>query len=307
MTNQLVSIITVTRNRCDLLIRAIESVLYQTYYNFEYIIIDADSEDDTFNVVNSFSDKRIKYLKLTENLPALDCIEIGVTNSQGNFLTFLDDDDEYYPEKIGKQVELLNSLTNDYGFVYCWREDFDDSTGLKISEHRCQIEGDVSNSIFYNTTTGTPTYMFRREAFLKIGGWNKRIPFPSDWEMILRFAQKYKTAYISEVLVKVHINHKYDKTRQTSLIKKTSSADMIKFHEYLLLEFKDCLIANPIFKSKQYKELIHHNIKLKNISTVIKLIFKIIMINPFAKHVYSNLTKGIYKGFKILPLCMFFY
>ncbi len=147
-----VSIITVTKNRADLLKRAIKSVLSQSFTDFEYIIIDGASTDHTAQVVESFNDRRIVYKKLEEDMsPVTLCVDYGVNLSKGNYLTFLDDDDEYLPQKIEKQYNLLKTLPEEYGCVYCWMDYYDTRTGKMIKEHHPSVRGNIfSESIPIN-------------------------------------------------------------------------------------------------------------------------------------------------------------
>ena len=125
MGTPLVTIYTITRNRCDLLPRAMKSILNQTYHNIEYIIIDSASTDDTEKVVKSFSDERIRYVKLDQNETFGYCVNMAVHIATGKYVSELDDDDEYHLDKIEKQVNLFESLPEEYGMVYCWMTYYD--------------------------------------------------------------------------------------------------------------------------------------------------------------------------------------
>ena len=128
MQQPFVSIITITRNRSNFISRAIESILNQTYTNIEYIIVDGASTDNTKEIIESYDDQRIKYIRLSKNCPVVDSIKIGFENSTGDYITFLDDDDEYLNTKIEKQLNLISALPEKYGFVYCWMDYYDQKT-----------------------------------------------------------------------------------------------------------------------------------------------------------------------------------
>src|SRR5689334_8143428 len=101
----LVSIIIPTYNRSTLLLRAINSALGQTHRNIEVIVIDDGSTDDTQRVLKSLTDTRINCY-LTRNQGASAARNYGLQRSKGEYITFLDSDDEYYPEKIERQLEV---------------------------------------------------------------------------------------------------------------------------------------------------------------------------------------------------------
>ena len=121
----LVSVIVPTRNRANLVARAIQSVLDQTYRHIECIIVDDGSSDETRQVVEEFTDERLVYLRHETQRHASAARNTGIAYSRGELIAFLDDDDEWMSRKLEKQVELLLSLHEKVGMVYCWMDYFD--------------------------------------------------------------------------------------------------------------------------------------------------------------------------------------
>lgn len=234
----LVSIITITYNRANLIHRAIESIRKQTYRNYEHIIVDGASTDNTADVVNSYKDEQIKYIRLNERGPSLQMLE-GYRISSGKYVAFLDDDDEYLPAKIEKQVELFETLSGEYGLIYCWMTYYDNNyptRGIRI--HKTELRGKVGDLVVEKPLiAGTPTLMLRREVFGEFGGtWKDNIGLlGSDWEFATRVCQKYKVDYVPESLVKVYINHGSD--RLSSGFYRDQQERQIIFHKYFLEEF----------------------------------------------------------------------
>jgi glycosyltransferase involved in cell wall biosynthesis len=109
----LVSVIITTYNRDRLLPRAINSVLNQTYQNFELIIVNGGSSDDTEKVVKSFKDKRIRYGKQTKNKGMLADRNMGFDLLKGKYIALLDDDDELLPEALETAVNEFSKLSSD--------------------------------------------------------------------------------------------------------------------------------------------------------------------------------------------------
>ena len=129
----LVSVIMPTYNHAQFIGEAIDSVLNQTYRNFELIIIDNFSEDNTERIVTSHKDDRIKYLKFKNNGVIAASRNYGIRHSQGEYIAFLDSDDIWLPEKLEKQIKVFQ-ISNETVMLY---------TRFKI------IEGDIiSNRIF---------------------------------------------------------------------------------------------------------------------------------------------------------------
>ena len=247
MEQPLVSVVTITRNRGKLIERCIKSVLGQTYQNIEHIIVDGASDDETDDVVASFTDSRLKYIKLDSNWPIAKTINYGVEQSKGQFVTFLDSDDEYLPTKVEKQWAKIQSLPEEYGMVYCWMTYFDQET-MKIDHiHNPQVRGDVSELVVEKpVVSGTPTYFFRREAFLANGGWkeSEEIGIISDWEMGARFCQKWKVDYVPESLINVYVNHGVMRMSENRYYKQKLEK-LIKFEKYFLQEFYNVFNKYP--------------------------------------------------------------
>ena len=284
MNEPLVSIVTITRNRGNLLRRCINSVLSQTYTNIEHIVVDGASEDNTDEVVNEFNDERLKYYKLDYNWPLKNTQDFAFEKCRGNYITFLDSDDEYLPEKVEKQVRLIESLPKDYGLVYCWMTYYDSSNNNTfVRLHAPQLRGDVSDVVIgYPEVSGTPTLMFRMSFWKGFEGWRSRdvIGIGSDWEMCARACQLTKVDYVPESLVNVYINH--GSVRQSDDLKYYEDAYKrnIKFHKYFLNQFADNFKRSPRQAAYHYFFLARYNFKLKNYSSFFKYIFKAFVLNP---------------------------
>lgn len=105
MEKNLVSVITPTYNRGEIIKETIQSVLNQTYHNFEYIIIDDGSTDNTKEIIQSFQDKRIKYINQQHVGTPASGRNNGIKNAKGEFIAFLDSDDIWFPQKLEIQLK----------------------------------------------------------------------------------------------------------------------------------------------------------------------------------------------------------
>ena len=104
MQEKLVSVIIPTYNRSSFLKEAIQSVLNQSYNNFEIIVIDDGSEDETEKVIQSFNDSRIKYLKREHTGSPAFIRNQGMKIAKGEYIAFLDSDDLWFPHKLKMQI-----------------------------------------------------------------------------------------------------------------------------------------------------------------------------------------------------------
>lgn len=292
----LVSIITTTHNRGTLIERAIKSVLGQTYKNIEYIIVDGASTDNTKDIVKSYAnDKRLKYVYLDIDEGPAKCLYKGFELSIGDYIAFLDDDDEYHLDKIEKEVSLMNKLDPSYGLVYCWMTYYNSKTKEVVYFHNPQLRGFVGDDVVERPkVSGTPTFLFRRNVFQELGGWNENIGIVSDWELAVRCCQKWKVDYIPESLVNVYVNHS-SATRMSDFRYYSDRCEKeLKFAVHFLTEYKH------IFDKYPQRAKLH----LKNAYR-----FSYFLGYKKESQEYYKKLKSIDKSFKtqfLLPLIVFY-
>lgn len=284
MDKPLVSVLTITRNRGDLLKRCITSVLSQTYDNIEHIVVDGASDDNTDEVVASFKDERLKFYKLDYNWPLKETSDYGISLCNGEFITFLDSDDEFLIEKIEKQVALIKTLPKDYGFVYCWMTYFDNQTKQVLSIHKTELRGYVADeTIAAPVLSGTPTLMFRTNVLRELKGWKspEEIGIISDWELCARASQKYLVDYVPESLVNVYINHGGVRQSDSAYYDKIASRT-IQFSKYFLSNFKENIRRNPSLAFNHYWDIAISSIKIRHYRQAFSYMLKALKANPQA-------------------------
>lgn len=114
--NELVSIIMPTYNASKYITESVDSVLAQTYQNWELIIIDDGSKDNTAEIIGKYTDKRIKLIRHKENMGVAVAQNTGLANANGRWIAFLDSDDEWLPNKLEEQLKFMTE--NNYSFSY---------------------------------------------------------------------------------------------------------------------------------------------------------------------------------------------
>ena len=127
-----VSIVVPTFNRGDCIGSCLESALAQTYGEFELIVVDDASSDDTAVRVKHFKDSRVRYLQHDVNRGGAAARNTGIRASTGEFVAFLDSDDVWHPEKLEEQVAALHRLGPAWGLSYTWMSRVD-SSGAEVS------------------------------------------------------------------------------------------------------------------------------------------------------------------------------
>lgn len=202
-----VSVIIPTYNRANLVGRAIKSVLSQTYEYFELIIVDDSSTDNTEDIIGQFQekDKRIKYIKHDKNKGGSAARNTGIKSSKGEYITFLDSDDEWLCEKLEKQIRLFSSMPTKVGVLYCGQYDFDDNIGIERLTS-CSFEGDVRIELFRGWCPSTPLLMVRKQCFDAVGFFDEQFSSFQEHDLCLRLSRVYDFAYVDEPLVRIH-NH----------------------------------------------------------------------------------------------------
>ncbi|MBE6073972.1 MAG: glycosyltransferase family 2 protein [Selenomonas ruminantium] len=181
--DDMVSIIMPAYNSDNTISDSIESVLKQTYENWELIIIDDCSTDNTINVVLSFDDERICLIRQNSNRGVAEARNIGIKKARGRFLAFLDSDDVWSEIKIERQMSFMK--TNDVSFSYTWYHHLDTENNGKIKVIKTQPYVNYQKLLKGNDI-GCLTVMIDHAAYPNIMMPNKRHEDYITWLNILK-------------------------------------------------------------------------------------------------------------------------
>ena len=220
--NPKVTIVLPSFNRGNLLKKSIESILNQTYTNFELIVVDDGSTDNTESVVDKIKkkDKRVIYLKHMKNMGASAARNSGIRIAKGEFIAFQDSDDIWKPNKLEKQMEIFEKTSEKTAVVY---------TGfLKILNTKKIYfpppyirgkEGYIYNSLLKENFITTQTILIRRNVFKEIGIFDEQLPRLQDWDLFLRISKSFEFKFINEPLVIVKVTKDSISSNKENLIK----------------------------------------------------------------------------------------
>lgn len=209
--NKLVSVIIPTYSRASYIIRAIDSVLSQTYSNVEIIVVDdngdgTDHQKETEKLLARYIDaRRISYLKHDVNRNGSAARNTGIRASHGDYITFLDDDDELLKSKLECQVKVLE-LNHDFDGAYCGFQIIKDGRVLK------RVKPTMKGNLQYGLLTcrwsfGTGSNpMFRRSVFDDIGLFDESFIRHQDVEFMVRFFRNHKIISVEDVLINRYID-----------------------------------------------------------------------------------------------------
>ncbi len=233
--NPEISVIIPTYNRSRLVERAVTSVINQTYKDLEIIVVDDCSTDNTEEVIRGIDDERVTFIKLESNKGAPAARNEGIKASKAQYISLLDSDDEYLPNKLELQFNKFEELPNEIGIVYCGYfilYDSDKPYGKVLPRYR----GSLSDILLKHNCLGSPTPLIRKECFNVCGMFDESLPSCQDWDMWIRISHKYKFDFINEPLANVYT---HGDQISTNIINK------INAREILYKKYKNLVLNNP--------------------------------------------------------------
>ncbi len=200
------SVILATRNRPEKLKTSIESVLNQTYKDFELLIVDGSDNDDSHKLIEQYSkkDPRITYLRDKGNGPAI-ARNLALSQSKGDYVTFHDDDTVMKPQKLQTLLAGFDGEKQDTGVVYCSHIEVRPSGQTRqVPTVFRKEESGYAKNLYKKLTTGcvvdSSAGLIKRECLEKAGGFDERLKTAEDWDIYLRIAQEYNFKFIDEPL-----------------------------------------------------------------------------------------------------------
>jgi glycosyltransferase involved in cell wall biosynthesis len=212
-----VSVVIPAYNRAGSIRMAVDSILRQTYSDFELIVVDDGSTDGTMLEVSGIADKRLRCLTLPANMGVSAARNAGIRAARGTWVAFQDSDDEWLPRKLEKQMARLSQTQNDPVGCYCGMcivgtfpgKDRGQSPGSEMRKSIRYIpegtlfvvEGDLRKALLRHSLASTQTLVVRRDALLQIDGFDEALPALVDWDCVIRLAELGPFAFVDEPLV----------------------------------------------------------------------------------------------------------
>ncbi len=199
-----VTVVITTYNREKLLGRAIDSVLAQTYPQWELVVVDDASTDGTPDLVNRYKDDRIRYIRHPENRGSSASLNTGILSSEKKYICILDSDDEYVPTHLEKHVNLIKNAPSEVGFVYCRIGEQQPDGSLKPA-HFNLVRGHVyKQALWQGYLAQMASLMVKRECFDAVGVFDTQFPCFKDDDICFRLAKRYAVDYVPDILVIIH-------------------------------------------------------------------------------------------------------
>lgn len=200
--NSLIAVIIPTYNRAYVIKRALHSVLHQTYQNLEVIVVDDGSTDNTEEIVKSFADSRVRYIRHEVRRGAPAARNTGINATRADFIAFQDSDDEWLCDKLEKQMQVFSTAGSEVGVVYTGFLRLTNNTSTYYPPpERKNISGNILESLLHGNFIGMPTVLIKKECFAKAGVFDEKMPRLQDWELFIRIAKQYEFLLVNEPLL----------------------------------------------------------------------------------------------------------
>jgi len=219
----LVSVIINTHNGEKYIKDAINSVLNQTFTNYELIIWDNASTDNTQKLLQSYFKNKIKYFYSEKKTTLGIARNKAISHALGDYITFIDDDDIWLPQKL--ELQLNKAIKDNCDIIYSNSIFFDSSGDLKkLYKNKKQPEGNLFKFLLINYHLSFETIMIRRNILNSLDShFDKRFEVIEEFDLLIRLSHKFKFGYIPKVLAKWRVRSNsvtWKKSRRIAIEKK---------------------------------------------------------------------------------------
>jgi len=224
----LVSVILPVYNATRFIKRSLGSALVQSYSDLEVIVVDDGSTDGTAEIVREFKDSRLSYI-YQPNAGQGPARNKGIAQARGQYITFLDADDEYLPGKIEKQVAFLGAHP-EYQVCYCNALHFySERPEYLFRKTAAGWSGNILEKLLQTSFINPNTVMVRREVLKTVGGFSETRYYPEEWDLWLRMALAgFEFGYLDQDLVTVEIREGSNTTMEIQPTLKQHAIEMFE-------------------------------------------------------------------------------
>jgi len=278
---ELISVVIPTcRRDAQTVRRAVISALNQTHRAIELFVVD-DSPDDfpgrdeVQSTLEALSDSRVRYVRHSVNQGACAARNTGLSLCSGRYVAFLDDDDEWLPEKLEKQLAKFREAGDECGLVGCGSITVNDLTGERKERVFRQARGMVFDKLILENFIGSTSFpLVRKACFDACGPFDTRMKSAQDYEMWLRIAQKYRVDFVDEPLALYHVSG--DSRISTNVQNRIQGLERLgEIHA-------GYLAAHPAARSTRLMKLIPHYLRAGDQEKARRAFFEAVRLRPLA-------------------------
>lgn len=292
-----VSVVIPTYNRGVFIGRAVCSVLAQTFTDFEIIVVDDGSADDTAKRVLELAqtDSRVCYLPHETNRGAQAARNTGIQAAKGQYIAFLDSDDEWLPEKLERQMVLFSQGGNRLGVVYAGYRQVS-SDGRSSIEELPTFRGDVYKTALARWIAGTITLVIRKDLFEQAGLCDESIRAYQEWDLCICLARYAEFDFVPQPLGIYHI-HSLPTISKNLLLSAWGYLDVVEAHREEIL--REC---GTVTLSRHYINAGQHFIRADRFDLAKQNFLQAVRIAPFYPQafLYFGLALLGRRGYEVL-------
>jgi len=241
----IVSVIIPTFNRKHLLSRSIGSVFNQSVSDYEIIVVDDGSFDGT-DELSILRDKRINYFKLPNRFGVSYARNFGVREANGEWLAFLDSDDEWFPCKLEKQLKWAK---NNPEFRIMQTKEIWVRNGVRVNcpKSHQKIAGDLFCASLERCMITPSSVLLQKELFWEAGGFDEALPACEDYDLWIRITAKHRVGLINEFLLTRYGGHIDQLSSSVLFLDRFRIRSLLKLlYQYELTEIQTAMVKNWI-------------------------------------------------------------
>jgi len=248
-----VTVVIPAYNRAASIRAAIESVLRQTWTDFELLVVDDGSTDGTLAAAAEVEDPRLRLIESPRNQGAAGARNLGVAEARGTWVAFQDSDDEWLPTKLEKQMARLAAPGAGFVGAYCGLltlGGLDDRAGERLrlryvpDPSIVPAEGDILVPLLFANMISTQTLIVRRDVILELGRFDEDTTPIEDWDFVIRLSRRGRIAFVDEPLV-------HQRFSPNSITRNT--ARRLSSRIRLVEKNLDAFAAHPALLARQYR------------------------------------------------------
>jgi glycosyltransferase involved in cell wall biosynthesis len=296
-----VSVIIPTYNRAHIITRAIQSVLDQTYKDFEIIIVDDGSTDNTESVVKSFNDNRIIYIRSNNtNKGVASARNIGIKLSKAEYIAFQDSDDVWYPYKLEKIMKVIEDHSN-IDFIYSYGKVLRQGTFIRDVGKNPGINNiskkELIINLFRSNSIPTQGVVVRKDKIIKVGGFDESFISASDHELWLRLIPICDIYYLDEPLFDVNFSE--ESITINVKLRLRSQLNLFNKNKMILRKQTDSMIRYYLIRQMFLSNIFHGAAwdlsNRTNTNNIKAMFYYIISFITFPPSLFFRLYKKLFK------------
>lgn len=207
MNNPKISVLMPVYNAEKFLNESIDSILNQTYKDFEFLIINDASTDNSKEIILSYKDPRIRYFENKKNLGVAKTLNRGLRLAKGKYVARMDADDIASLQRLQLQHEILNQQENKLAVVASYYDIIDENGNHLYAQKNASTPEEIYYTLYFNNCLGHPTVMINKKIIKAFNGYNEQQE-AEDYDLWLRLASRYKFRKIKKSLLKLRIHPK---------------------------------------------------------------------------------------------------